>query len=203
MHRLVITVVTLLFLVAGRVADLATTFYFNPSLSGEGNPIVLLFGGGALSLISVSVLLFMLSSIGLLAFWRGESLILSTRPVSFATFLSIWLKRVALQRRPFGNYLPGASHWNEGLQAIRLFGVVLAWAMIFGSVTAVHAWFATRDISSSTTYQYVYSALRIGRFNYLPSIIAFGGCLFGAFLFFVSEYKYQFTKLPLREEQRL
>lgn len=187
MSRSLIALTTLFFLMAGRAADLTVTFHFNPSLSEEGNPIVAFFGGGTVSLISLSIVIFALSAGGLLAFWFGGSL--NTDPVSFRQFVSIWFRRVALNRRPFKDYFPGGSHANEGLQAFRLFGLVLSWALIFGSFTAVHAWFATRDTSGPTTYQAVYSFLRIGRYNYLSNIAAFVGCLFGLLLFFIIEYK--------------
>jgi hypothetical protein len=188
MRRLVITVVTLLLLIASRTADLATTLYFNPSLDREGNPIVLLLPGGVTSLVSVSALVLVIFSIALFAFWRGQSLALSSRPADLAAFLSIWLQNVAFQRRPFGTYLPTAPHWNEGLQAVRLFGVALAWAIIFGSFAAVHAWFATRELTTVTAYQRIYSALRVGHFNYLPFMMAAIGSIFGAFVFFWSDY---------------
>ena len=187
MRRSVIAATTLLLLIVGRAADLTVTFYFNPSLSEEGNPVVSLFGGGAASLIFVSLVIFALSAGGLIAFWFGRSL--NTDPVSFRRFVSIWFRRVALNRRPFRDYLPGGPFASEGLQAFRLFGLVLSWALIFGSITAVHAWFATRATSDPTTYQVVYSQLRIGRYNYLANIAAFAGCFFGLFLFFITEYK--------------
>ena len=187
-RRSFLAITTLSLLVAARTADLVVTFHFNPSLSDEANPIVSLFGGGAGSLVPATVAISALSATGLLAFWFGQSLSLKMEPPNLRGFLLVWVRKVILDRHPLRDYLHGGSYTKEGMQAFRLFGLALSWALIFGSFTAVHAWFATRDVSEPTTYQLVYSWLRVGRYNYLASIVAVAGLLFGIMLFFVCEY---------------
>jgi hypothetical protein len=183
-----ITLVTLLLLTASRAADIATTLYFNPSLDREGNLLVLLLGGGFGTLV-ISTTAFWLLCVGLLiAFWRSPSLRLSRSSESFWEYLRTWLRRVIQSRQAISSSLPGGSHWNEGLQAIRLFGLALPWAIISASAAAIHAWFATTLPAKIGPYQVLYSAMHVGRANYLVWLVAPGGFLVGALIFFLSEY---------------
>ena len=196
MTRSLVALITMFLLAAARIADLVVTFHFNPSLSDEGNPFVLLFGWGATGLVSMHLLMSAVATSALLAFWLGRSLILDVERLTLSRFVSTWVKYVASTRYPFRDYLVGGAHSNEGLQAFRLFGLVISWVLIFGSFTAVHAWFATRDTSHATTYQLIYAFLRVDRYNYLTSILALVGGLFGAALFFITEYKYISRRVP-------
>jgi hypothetical protein len=58
-------------LVLGRMADLLTTFYFNPALDREANPLVRIFGGGSATLILMSLLQVTVLGAGLLLLYRN------------------------------------------------------------------------------------------------------------------------------------
>jgi hypothetical protein len=187
MSRTVVFVTSMLFLIAARVCDIVSTFHFNRSLSREGNPVFLLLGGGETSLLIITSVFPLLSIAGLILFLRGRSLAWNKRPSSLGSFICDWLQRVAFDRQPFSAYLWGNAHAVEGLQALRLFGVALAWALNFGSAAAVYAWVAIFK-SQSPVFLSIFSMVSIGRFSLVPSLIAVSGFLVGAWLFFLSEY---------------
>jgi hypothetical protein len=182
-----VALVTLLLLTAGRAVDIGTTLHFDPSLHREANPLVLLFGGGIGTLIASNVLIWLLFLVALFAFWRGPTLKLSRPSENFAEFFRTWVRQVVGSRRPISHTLPGGSHWNEGLQAIRLFGLGLSWAMILGSMLAAHAWFATRD-ARGTLFQQAYATFHFGKLSVLIYLIMPIGFVMGGTIFFLCEY---------------
>jgi len=182
-----VALITLLLLTAGRAVDIGTTLHFDPSLHREGNPLVLLFGGGIGTLIASNLLIWLLFLVSLFAFWRGPTLKLSRSSQNFTEFFLTWVRQVVASRRPISHTLPGGSHWNEGLQAIRLFGLGLSWAMILGSMLAAHAWFATRD-ARGTLFQQAYSTLHFGKLSLLIYLVMPIGFVLGGTIFFLSEY---------------
>ena len=182
-----LTILTLLLLTCGRVADIGTTLHFDPSLRREGNPVILLFRGGVGALVTSTVAVWILCTIGLIAFWRGPGLRVPRHPKNFRGFVRIWLRRVVQSRYPISQTLPGGSHWNEGLQAIRFAAVALSWGLIFGCVAAIHAWVATNN-STATLYQQMYLILRFGNVNYFVWLVTPLGFFAGAILFFLAEY---------------
>lgn len=183
-----LTFFTLSSLALVRALDLLTTFYFNPTLSREGNPVYLTFGGSQQSLLGVTSVFSLLVIIGLLIFSRGTSLGLDRPADTLGSFIRGWLHRVAFDRQPFTAYWSGNSHATEGLQAIRLFGVALAWALIFGSAAAVCAWVILFKYESRA-FSAIFLSLSIGRFSLFPSLFAVLGFVFGGWLFFLSDYK--------------
>ena len=188
MTRARIFFITAAALIVARASDLLTTFHFNPSLSLEANPVVLVFGGGIASLIAITVIVSAVEIVSLVVFWRGRALVLRGSVPDTATgFVRLWLKRVLLDRQPFTAYLPGGSRSNEGLQSVRLFGVGLSWALIFASLTGVYSWVAIWR-NHHPGYKAVFSYIAIGRFSLFPATVALLGFLFGASLFFQSEH---------------
>jgi nitrate/nitrite transporter NarK len=187
MNRAFLTLTTLVVLLIARSLDLMATFWYNPSLSGEANPIVMVFGGGVRSLLLSVIILLILLTAGLLVFWRGPSLVLRTTPKTFRDFVVVWFRMVALNRQPLTAYLPSGTHWNEGLQALRLFGLALPWAITFGSFAAVYAWLAI--YGPLKNHQIIFSTVAIGRFTGTPAISALVGFFSGAFLFFITEFR--------------
>jgi hypothetical protein len=183
-----VALVTAVALTTARFFDLATTLYFDPSLEHEGNPLVLFFGAGLPVLVASMVLIWVICLISVLAFWRGSTLKLGRPPINFRDFLRTWVRRVVKSRHRIADTLPGGERWNEGLQAIRLFGLGLSWAMIFGSGFAIHAWFATHD-GSAASYQRMYSALRVGKLNFFTLLTTPLGFAVGSALFFLLEYR--------------
>jgi len=179
---------TFAFLTIVRIADFATTLHFDQSLSHEGNPVVFIFGGGLPALVLTGVVVWVVCTAFLFAFWRGTPLRLAKQPKRFGGFVRIWIQRVVKPRHSITDSLPGGSHWNEGLQAIRLFGLGLSWAIIFGSIAAIHAWFATR-VADGGAYQHMYSTLRVGKLNLFVFLMTPAGFLVGATIFFISEYR--------------
>jgi hypothetical protein len=167
--------------------DLAATFYFNPTLSREGNPVLLMFGGSRQSLMLITSVFSLLAVVGLIVFRRSKSLDWDNPVTALGSFIRGWLHHVAFDRQPFTAYFWGNSHATEGLQAVRLFGVALAWALIFGSAAAVYAW-ATLFHYGNRVFLGIFSAVSIGRFSLVPFFIAVLGFVFGAWLFFWSEY---------------
>ena len=140
-----------------------------------------------ISLVTLVLAVLVLVISGLVVFWLGPSLAVTVTPFTFVGFVRLWLNQVAINRQPFRAYLRGGSHRNEGLQAIRLFSVGLAWALIFGSFAAVYAWSAIW-LGHSAAYKSAFSYFSVGRFSFMPAITALLGFLFGAALFFRSEY---------------
>lgn len=188
--RFVLTLITFSLLTCLRTLDILTTFRFDPFLSREGNPAVFFFGGGKSALVATTGVSYAVSLFFLFLFCRSEHLRLSSRPPNVRAFLRIWVKRVVRARPPIRQSLPGGTHWNEGLQAMRLLGLALPWALIFGSVTAIHAWLGIEDRGVVTAYQRLYSTLRIGGVNYLIWLTALPGFVVGSFLFFWTEYRH-------------
>ncbi len=125
----------------------------------------------------------------LIAFWRSQGLKLSRPPKSFHGYFRTWFRQVVQSRHPISHTLPGGPNWNEGLQAIGCAGLALSWALIFGSIAAIHAWFATNETAGSF-YQRLYATLRFGKVNYLVWLVTPFGFLMGAMIFFLSEYHF-------------
>jgi hypothetical protein len=185
-NRKFLAVTTFIVLVTARISDVGITFWYNPSLTEEANPIVMVFGAGARTLIASVLVLFALLTVGLALFWRGSSLVLRIRPQSFLSFVKFWFRKVALNRHPLSTYFPRGAHWNEGLQALRLFGFALPWAFIFGSFAAVYAWLAIHG--PLPNHRILFSVVSVGAFTGVHIVFAFVGFICGALLFFYSEY---------------
>ena len=179
---------SLLCLIVARACDLGATFYFDPALQREANLPLLLFGGGWAALLVAALVPSAVAVAGLFVFILGHPLAENTTPeLSFSAFKRLWLKRVVLNRHPFRAYLRGGTHQEEGLQAIRLFGVALTWSLIFGSIVCVYAWSALAN-DHSQAFRAAFFHFGIGRFPLLQILIAFLGFVFGAALFFRSDY---------------
>lgn len=195
MLRTVLFVISLAALVIARAFDLIITFRFDPSLTREGNPAVMVFGGGAWTLIVTALVPSVLVAGGLLTFWLTPSLKLPTpRANSLRCYIRRWTRHVVLQRHRLREYLRPQSHLAEGLQAIRLFGVGLTWALVAGSVVAIYAW--TVMSRQHTVFRFIYQHLSVGRFSLLPSLVAVFGFCFGAACFFYVEYTEATTLRP-------
>jgi hypothetical protein len=180
---------TLVLLTVARAVDIATTLHFDSSLRHEGNPVVFFLGGGLFSLLFVNFAVWLLCATLVFAYWRGDSLSVRIQHKSFGAFVRVWIDRVVRPRRSLRSTLPGGQYWHEGLQAIRLVGLALAWAVIFGSAAAVHAWFATYGEMGGTQYQQLYSALKIGGVNYFVWLTTPIGFAAGSALFFWLEFR--------------
>lgn|GEM_PF-4270825 len=187
--RSFVALATFFILTTVRVADIATTLHFDPSLSREGNPFVHFIGGKAPALVTSSTVVWLTCVVLLYFFLRGESLKLVQSPERLGKFVRLWLDRVIRTRRPIKDTLPKGPHWNDGLQGVRLFGLALPWSMIFSSVSAVHSWFAIQQTSQRTAYRQLYASLQVNKLNYLPWLWAIPGSVFGVILFFCSEYR--------------
>jgi hypothetical protein len=158
-------------------------------LRHEGNPVVFFLGGGLFSLLFANFAVWLLCATLVFAYWRGDSLSVRIQHKSFGAFVRVWIDRVVRPRRSLRSTLPGGQYWHEGLQAIRLVGLALAWAVIFGSAAAVHAWFATYGEMGGPQYQHLYSALKIGGVNYFVWLTTPIGFAIGSALFFWREFR--------------
>ena len=187
MGREPLTFITLCVLVLARTIDLAVTFHFSPTLGAEGNPIFLLVGGGRVSLLLFTSIFPILAIGFLIVLWRGNALAWNEPPATLRAFVRGWLERVVFDRQPLTAYFSGQTHASEGIQAIRLFGCSLSWALIFGSAAAVYAWAAAFSFGGPKFLRF-FSLVSIGRFSLLPAIFAVFGGLFGALLFFLSDF---------------
>lgn len=186
MNRTCITYSTFVVLAVARLSDLLTTFAFDPKLSREWNPVVVLFGRNALVLLVPALAWFVLLGIGLWLYWRRGGLNLPAPPKTFGEFVAIWLRVVARDRQPLSSYLPKKSHANQGLQAVRLFGVGLPWSITFASFAAVYAWFVL--YGPLTKQRALFSMLSIGSFTALPAFSAVIGFICGSYIFFRCEF---------------
>jgi hypothetical protein len=192
-----LAVVTVSVFVAIRTLDLLITFHFSPSLTREGNPVFLATGGGAATLLAITSAFSILVIGGVIAFWSGRSFVWDHDPAGFRPFVGAWLRRVALTRQSLKSYFPKNTHSIEGLQAVRLFGLALSWALIFGSAAACYAWLAIFAFESPRFLK-VFSFLALGRFSLFPSLTAIPGFVFGAWLFFWSEFARIKTRKPIQ-----
>lgn len=185
---------TFLLLTLVKTGDVIATLYFDPSLSHEGNVFVVFLRGKVPTLLYSTSLSWFVCSTFLLLFWRGETLRTSAHSKRFRTFVQDWACAVIASRRSMRSTLPGGAHWNEGLQAIRLFGVALSWALITQGLLATYAWFATNG-GRGPSFFAVNSAFKIGRWSFLISLITLSGFVIGSLLFFWSEFKERVNKI--------
>ena len=189
--RTLLALLTFFCLTASRTLDILVTFHFSPQLEREGNPLVDNLGGGAGILLGGSVVTVSLITAGLAVFWRANSLPrFQPHGPSFIVFVRQWLRDVVGSRDPFAQWLPAGSRWPHSVQAIRLFAVAIAWAVIAGSLVAACAWFAL-DGQMGTTVGAAFNWAIFGRATGLPYAVAFAGFLFGMALFFRCEYAEQ------------
>ena len=187
MTRSFIAFFTLILLMLARASDLITTFFFDPDLRHEANAVAVLLGRTWGSLIVPALILFILLTIGLYLYGRGGGLKLVRSPKTLRKFVGLWVRTVVLDRQPFRAYFPRGSHANQGREAVRFFGLAVSWALIFGSFTAVYAWFAL--YGPVTTHRRIFSLSSIGSFTAAPSLLSVIGFSFGSYIFFRYEFE--------------
>lgn len=130
-----------------RAADIATTLHFNPSLSREANPLSSVLGFDAAQLVVSNLILVVLFLLVPLIFYvvRGPAKIME-KAHTLTEYMSIQLFRSKLERNCFlcGVFLgwPLPKNW---LQATRVFGFAVSWAVVFASLQATFAWWATNQ----------------------------------------------------------
>lgn len=187
MNRTWLASVTFFLFIATRVADLAVTLHFNPSLDREANPIVRIFGGGAASLATASFILILFLSAGLFLFWRGGGLRRTEdQSEAFPKFVVTWLRDVARGRDRFREWMPGGARWPHSVQALRLTSVALSWAMILGSVGAIGAWIGLQGGVAGFD---LFTRLPLGSVPGVPWLLACLGVFLGSGLFFLTEWR--------------
>jgi hypothetical protein len=142
--RLAIGLLSLFSVAAARAADIATTLHFSPDLSREANPLSSVLGFDAPLLIASNVILVLLLMIPLhvYVFYGPAKLDETARTLNDYISLQLYrerLERTHLLRRLFLGW-PLPRNW---LQTTRVVGFALSWAIIFASLQAVFAWWAT------------------------------------------------------------
>jgi len=154
--RLIVGIVTFFSVAAARVADIATTLHFNPDLSREANPLSTVLGFDASLLIAsnvIGVLLFVTIPLLVYVFY-GPAKIDETA-CTLNDYISLQLYRDKLARTHLlrGLFLgwPFPRNW---LQTTRVIGFALSWAVVFGSLQAAFAWWATNQWGMDWYKQY-------------------------------------------------
>ena len=145
--RLITGIVTFSSVVAARAADLTTTLHFNPSLSREANPLCSVFGFDAAQLVAsnvIGVMIFVLVPLLIYIVYPPAKIKETAHTLGEYSSLQIFrskLKRIRLLSGMFLGW-PLPKNW---LQATRVFGFAASWAIVFGSLQATFAWWATNQ----------------------------------------------------------
>ncbi|MEM7147219.1 MAG: hypothetical protein AAF591_19035 [Verrucomicrobiota bacterium] len=188
---------TFVSLSAARAADVTTTLHFNPSLSREANPLSSVLGFDALQLVVtniVAVVVFLF--VPLLVYIVYGPASMGEKACSFREYVSLQLFRSKLERARFlrGVFLgwPLPKNW---LQAVRVLGFALSWAIVIASLQATFAWWATNQwgLDWYGRYRALFSFRGFPVVELIPIVIVF--FLMG-FVFFRMEYKAYGRPLP-------
>lgn len=154
--RLIVGIVTFFSVAAARAADLATTLHFNPDLSREANPLSSVLGFDASQLIAsnvIGVLLFVMIPLLVYVFYGPAKI--DERACILNNYISLQLFREKLSRTRLlcGLFLgyPLPRNW---LQTTRVIGFALSWAVVFASLQAAFAWWATNQWGMDWYRQY-------------------------------------------------
>lgn len=134
--------VSSLLMVAARTADVAVTYRFSPSLSFEGNPMVMFLGLGWPFLVAANVAA-VLATVFCTIYWGRKPLQYEASPevqdvwsfASFACFHRIYSPTDFIVRRLF-------SHPQGWKHTLHFLGVVLPPTFIVISASAVFSWYA-------------------------------------------------------------
>lgn len=154
--RAIVGIVTFFSVTAARVADIATTLHFNPSLSREANPLSSVLGFDAAQLVTANLIgmVVLLLTPLLLYVVRGPAR-LEEQVESLTQYISLQLFRSKLPRNRVlcGVFLgwPLPKNW---LQAARVLGFTLSWTVVFASLQATFAWWATNQWGMDWYRQY-------------------------------------------------
>jgi hypothetical protein len=142
--RVIIGVVTFFSIAIARTADLATTLHFNPSLSREANPLSSVLGFDAAQLVVsnvIGVAIFLLAPL-LIYVVRGPAKI-EEKANTLTEHISLQLFRSKLdQNRVLCGVFLGWPLPKNWLQATRVVGFALSWAVVFASLQATFGWWA-------------------------------------------------------------
>ena len=199
--RAIIGIVTLFSIVSARAADLVTTLHFNPSLSREANPFCSILGFDAAQLIASNlfgIVVFLL--VPLFVYVVRSPAKMEEKADSLTEYVSLQLFRSKLPRSRIlsGVFLgwPLPKNW---LQAIRLLGFALSWAIVFGSIQATFGWWATNHWGMDWYRQYRGIANFRGYpvIELIPVMLVFYGM---GYLFFRMEFKGNFAQPPETEQ---
>ncbi len=154
--RIIIAMVTFFSVTAARAADIATTLHLNPDLSREANPLVSVLGFDAGQLVvanSIAVLVFGICPLLIYVVFGPARF--DGQVDSIPQYISIQLFRSKLSRSQFlrGVFLgcPLPKNW---LQTTRMIGFAYSWTLVFGSLQATFAWWATHHWGMEWYRQY-------------------------------------------------
>ncbi len=146
-------------------------------------------GGGARTLVLISLVEIVLLSAGLLVFRLcGSLLVARASSMGLWTFIIEWLRQVLGSRDPFRSWMPFGSRWIHSIQAIRLVSLALSWAVIFGSAASVCAWYALAQDPKSFSRE-IFASFTIEGVTIIPYLTALFGYLVGSVVFFFFELR--------------
>jgi len=188
--RIAIAASTGLLLIAGRIADLATTFHFTPNLRREANPLVHNLGMGWNGLLATNLCLTLLVLAGL--YYYGTR---SSREVEWSPSEGAW---GFAGRALYGQALspgrlilrlltcwPLPRNWK---QTLRLLGLSCGWMVVFSSFTAAFGWWANHAWKLAW-WMRLNRSLHIGVYPLMGILIGLLGGALAVVVFFVTEYR--------------
>lgn len=144
---------TALAIILARATDTASTLHFNFSnpatalltnspLIAEGNPLVLITGKGARTLVLTNIVsVLVLLILPLWVYWRYPIRRCSQSPGNLREFISLQLYRRLLSKPEFIRALCLRLP-KDWIQTARLLGFTVCWAIVGGSFMAAFNWWA-------------------------------------------------------------
>ena len=128
---------------AAKAADFASTFYFDPHLSREANPLTTLLGLYGWNLVAAILLILvcLLPLMALYVFYGPASM--SERPANLREYMALQLYGCKLSPMRFWKALSlGWPLPKNKLQVLRMLGFSLPWAIAFSCLQATFSWWA-------------------------------------------------------------
>ncbi|MFM8476328.1 MAG: hypothetical protein ACKOEO_11095 [Planctomycetaceae bacterium] len=138
-----VAVLSAVALVASRIADIGSTFYFNPTLSREANPLVNWLGLGAPGLLAANVILTSFLLFLLFLYWRYQSAPTAGETSTLRDFICLqWYNRRLSRKEFFTAIFCGVPMIQNWLQAQRMLACPVSWAITLLGFHHAFSWWA-------------------------------------------------------------
>ena len=143
MDRKRVAVLSAVALVASRIADIGSTFYFNPTLSAEANPLVSRLGLGAPGLLGANVILTSFLLFPLFLYWRSPAAPTAGKASTLRDFIGLrWYNRRLSRQEFFTAMFFGVPMIQNWLQFQRMVACPLSWALTLLGFHNAFSWWA-------------------------------------------------------------